>query len=162
MQADKFILSLLRNLPDQKIEGKKRLQKLVMLLQYAGAEVDTKFSIHHYGPFSSDVARMTEILTMTGQLNEEMKVVGSSRLFQSVYTLPDDDVADAAEFSWCETLQKLSDFSTIELEVASTIAFFISAGKSPAEAITATKEMKPSKTTDRVMSKVAKVLEVVS
>lgn len=38
------------------IQGRKRLQKVVYCLQRAGCPLDCDYTLHHYGPYSRDVA----------------------------------------------------------------------------------------------------------
>lgn len=40
------------------LRSRKRLQKVVYLLQAAGAPIEAEFTLHHYGPYSFDVAQL--------------------------------------------------------------------------------------------------------
>ena len=67
MSPDSFILSALQTLPDHTITGKKRLQKLAMLLQVSGLKIDADFSLHHYGPYSFELADAADELDWAGR-----------------------------------------------------------------------------------------------
>ena len=58
------------------------MQKVVFLLQAAGcAEFDADFILHHYGPYSQDVAALTDQMVSAGLLLEEAEPnqqIGSS------------------------------------------------------------------------------------
>lgn len=72
---DKLQLALLTkwaedaNLPG--IEGRKRMQKVVFLLQQAGCPIDADFSLHFYGPYSRDVAEVTDVMVAEKLLDEQ-------------------------------------------------------------------------------------------
>jgi len=53
------------------LETRKRLQKVVYLLQQAGCPLDADFTLHHYGPYSFEVARLTDALVQQGLLDEK-------------------------------------------------------------------------------------------
>lgn len=38
------------------LQGRKRLQKVVYFLQQAGCPLDCRYTLHHFGPYSRDVA----------------------------------------------------------------------------------------------------------
>ena len=38
------------------MQGRKRLQKVVYLLQQAGCDLGCRYTLHHFGPYSMDVA----------------------------------------------------------------------------------------------------------
>ena len=71
MTSAELILAVLETLPGRKISGKKRLQKFGMLLQYAGLGLDVDFSLHHYGPYSSELADAADELSWSGAIKEE-------------------------------------------------------------------------------------------
>lgn len=63
------------------LETRKRLQKVVYLLQAAGCDLDVEYTLHHYGPYSSDVATLTDEMVRTGLLDEEEKPNAAGRSF---------------------------------------------------------------------------------
>jgi len=52
------------------LEGRKRLQKVVYLLQQAGCPLDCRFTLHHYGPYSRDVADACDEMVAAGLVKE--------------------------------------------------------------------------------------------
>jgi len=56
---------------DQGLQGRKRLQKVVYLLQQAGCPLGCRFTLHHYGPYSRDVADACDEMVAAGLLEEE-------------------------------------------------------------------------------------------
>ena len=54
---DRYQLATLSSWAGERgIQGRKRLQKVVFLLQAAGCPLSSHFTLHHYGPYSRDVA----------------------------------------------------------------------------------------------------------
>ena len=52
------------------LETRKRMQKVVYLLQVAGCPLGADYTLHHYGPYSQEVARLTDEMVQTGILTE--------------------------------------------------------------------------------------------
>lgn len=53
------------------LRTRKRLQKVVYLLQSAGCEaMDADFILHHYGPYSAEVATLADQMSAAGLLEE--------------------------------------------------------------------------------------------
>jgi hypothetical protein len=70
---------------DRGVQGRKRLQKVVYLLQAAGCPLDVDFILHHYGPYSRDVADVCDEMVAEGLLTEQVEL---SSVKQYTYTLP--------------------------------------------------------------------------
>src|SRR5262245_59391417 len=49
---------------------RKRMQKVAYLLQVAGCPLDAAYTLHHYGPYSQEVARLTDEMVQAGILVE--------------------------------------------------------------------------------------------
>ena len=163
MTPAEFILAVLGALPDRKVLGKKRLQKFGMLLQYAGLDFDAGFSLHRYGPYSSELADAADELSWSGKIKEKAEQTGMFGMFQTTYTLPDDhEPSEMLTEPHKEKLLRLIVFSTIELEVASTIALFQKEGLDPKGAIAKTCSLKRAKAIPPVLAKAEKILEIVS
>jgi len=66
------------------LRTRKRLQKVVYLLQAAGCDFGAEYALHHYGPYSSDVACLTDEMVQAGLLSEdeEPNQVGTSFSYQ--------------------------------------------------------------------------------
>lgn len=71
---EKFQLALLTQWAEDAglggIVGRKRMQKVVYFLQQAGCPIDADYTLHHYGPYSRDVAEMTDVMVAEKLLDE--------------------------------------------------------------------------------------------
>jgi len=163
MTSAELILAVLETLPGRKISGKKRLQKFGMLLQYAGLDFDADFSLHHYEPYSFELADTADELSWSGVIKEETEQAGVYGMFQSTYMLPDgQEPPEKLTEPYKEKLLSLNAFSTIELEVASTIALFEDGGLDHETAIAKTCSLKRAKAVPSVLAKAENILEIVS
>jgi uncharacterized protein YwgA len=52
------------------IQSRKRMQKVVYFLQQAGCPISAEYTLHHYGPYSRDVANVTDVMVAEGLLEE--------------------------------------------------------------------------------------------
>ena len=165
MDSDEFVLSSLMVAPEHRLVGKKRIHKLAMLLKAAGLNLAAEFRMHHYGPYSDSIAEAIEGLSLVGSIDESAEPVGAQGTFVSVFELPRED----GEVSRTQTLPDpyasiliaLDQYTTIELEVASTIRYFELNGKTPGEARARTRAMKPRKANRAVVQKVGEILKIV-
>jgi len=64
------------------LHTRKRLQKVVYLLQAAKCPLDADFFLHHYGPYSNDVARLTDTLVGQQLLIEKEEEAGVGKKFE--------------------------------------------------------------------------------
>lgn len=53
------------------LQTRKRLQKVVYLLQAAGCPLNADYTLHYYGPYSADVAQRTDAMVQSGLLCED-------------------------------------------------------------------------------------------
>ena len=44
------------------LHTRKRLQKLVYMLQSAGCPLEAEFTLHHYGPYSQEIAGLSDAM----------------------------------------------------------------------------------------------------
>jgi uncharacterized protein YwgA len=116
--------------------SRKRMQKLVFLLQAAGCPLDADYDLHHYGPYSQDVARLTDEMVREDLLEE--RIDAHSYGEQYSYTLSDESRRQIAEYEagprGSQLAEQVAKFRPLarmlyqtdlkELEVASTIVFF--------------------------------------
>lgn len=145
MLRNEYALVLLLN-SVSKIVGRKRLQKVVYLLQQTGVPFTEKFSYHHYGPYSSELQAEIDRLVdyqlvsetcnnacYTYEITEEgikfletyQKVVGEK------FSLPQ------------EIVMRLMNTNTQVLEMASTYAYLLEMGYKQKEALAKALELKP-------------------
>lgn len=116
------------------LHGRKRLQKVVFFLQQAGCPLDAEYTLHHYGPYSRDVAEACDELVASCLLSEtpSPNTVGT----QYVYTLPDlgRTAIEQTELHLPDQSRVIAGFKSLaeeliqtdlwELELGSTILFF--------------------------------------
>lgn len=119
------------------LKSRKRMQKIVFMLQAAGCPLEADFFLHRYGPYSTDVARLTDELVVLGWLDEGTQGIPNGVLTYD-YTLTDrgseilrklerdksQDRREAQISQFKPLVERLRDEPLRTLEVASTIAYF--------------------------------------
>ena len=119
------------------LESRKRIQKVVFMLQAAHCPFMADFFLHRYGPYSQDVAQLTDEMVAAGLLKETESDNGmGGRIYG--YQLTERGQSQLKVTSEKSTGQKLSremegyrslakkllDANLRDLEVAATIVFF--------------------------------------
>jgi uncharacterized protein YwgA len=129
------------------LNSRKRLQKVVFMLQAAGCPFEAEFYLHHYGTYSEDVARLTDEMVRLELLKEasEPFMGGSKYSYQlseqaqrQLGELERTDrgrvlAAQLAPFE--EKAKALLAADVKQLEHASTILYFHLEGKDWPEAV---------------------------
>lgn len=138
-----------------KLQTRKRLQKVVYLLQAGGCELNVDYTLHHYGPYSQDVALLTDKMVREGLIVEDVSENAMGREYS--YTLSERAKNQLENFleshardilfrniNQHETLarQLLEEADLRKLEYAATIAYFRKLHKSWAEARATAAEFK--------------------
>ncbi len=116
------ILSLLNSVPDGKIRSKKKLHKLVYLLQQAREDFDQDFTFHYYGVFSPSLARDIDSAKELGLIGIEQHQSGYG---YDISLTPAVEVGKIAELGsrGQGILGDLADKDAQLLEVLSTIVY---------------------------------------
>jgi len=136
------------------IRTRKRLQKMVYLLQVAGCPLHADFVLHLFGPYSHEVARLADVLVAEGVLQEVEQENVTGRQF--TYTLTPSGAETLGEFEkrevalrtesglgiYKELVEKLTQTDLKELELASTMALFKEESPSWEDAMRQTSEFK--------------------
>lgn len=163
MDAETLILAILDALPNGEIQGRKRLQKMSYFAQQMGADAGVRFFLHDFGPFSPDIASATDLLSFLGDVDEREIQVGRTKMYSKAYTLRDrSSVPEHLSSETTSAIQALDEFSTLELEIASTIFYFMSSeGLDSAGAVEATKRLKPTKSQPGVIARANEALSKV-
>ncbi len=119
-----------------RLHTRKRLQKVVYMLQSNGCPFDAEFTLHHYGPYSQEVARLSDEMVRNALLEES---VGQNMMgHEYSYQLPDstrrqiaDLEASAQGRGWADQIRPFESLAKElvaaelkQLEHASTIVFF--------------------------------------
>lgn len=113
---------------DDGLKGRKRLQKVVFLLQEAGCPLDCRYTLHHFGPYSRDVADRSDEMVAGGLIVENIE--SANGVLQYAYTLtpatqellakmPDSGLQPFANLG-----KRLINENLWQLELGSTILFF--------------------------------------
>jgi hypothetical protein len=122
------------------LHTRKRLQKVVYLLQAAGCPLEAEFSLHHYGPYSEELARLTDEMVRQALLDEcsSDNMMGKQYTYtlspaaeQQITELEGTDLGRgwAAELARFEpTAKELLVADLKQLEYASTIVYFHNQG----------------------------------
>ncbi len=118
------------------LRTRKKIQKVVYLLQSAGCPIDADFLLHHFGPYSSDVAALTDEIVILGFLDEKAQGNAAGRQFNYTLTdrakqaLPQAAATPAgrkAEMGMAPfegRARELLNRDVRELEIAATIVYF--------------------------------------
>jgi len=134
--------------------SRKRMQKLIFLLQAAGCPLDVEYDLHHYGPYSQDVAQLTDELVREKLLGETAEPHPYGQQYS--YVLSEDASRQIVEYEagpggsvsaeemakFHSLARKLYDTDLKELEVAATIVFFRKQGVDWAAAVEKTCQFK--------------------
>ena len=161
-----FLPATINTTPSKKITGRKRLQKIIHLLELAGADVEGKFDLLHYGPFSKNVSTALEELEFQGLVKETVQASGVYDTIQYVYEIGDlfdvdSKVPELPDDTDRKLLAKIEEYSTIDLEVASTIGFFETQKPDREYAKGKTKEIKPNKMIPAVIKNAEEILSLI-
>lgn len=110
------------------IQGRKRLQKVVFFLQEAGCALDCRYTLHHYGPYSRDVADRCDEMLAAGLIEEAGGPTNGD--MQYIYTLKPqtrnalNQTTDAAMRPFRTRGEALIKEQLWTLELGSTILLF--------------------------------------
>jgi len=113
---------------DDGMQGRKRLQKVVFFLQQAGCPLNCHFTLHHFGPYSRDVADTCDEMVAAGLILEHGGPSGGS--MQYAYSLAPATrqllglTSDAQMQSFQTLGASLINENIWPLELGSTILFF--------------------------------------
>jgi uncharacterized protein YwgA len=134
--------------------SRKRMQKVIYLLQVAGWRLEAEYTLHQYGPYSHEVARLTDEMVRASLLDEQ--AASSVQGVQYTYRLtdPSRQQLDAIERT-PESLDWLAEMAPFEikakalleadledLEIASTLVFFERQSQDWAQATEKTRQFK--------------------
>ena len=109
------------------VQGRKRLQKVVFMLQQIDCDLNCHYILHHYGPYSRDVADTCDEMVAAG-LVEESQTLGSSQYHYKLAprtndllkkSPPDPSLATFKD-KWISLLKE----NLWTLELGSTILYF--------------------------------------
>ena len=109
------------------LQGRKRLQKVVFALQQIGCPIDSHFILHHYGPYSRDVADICDEM-VAADLVEESQQMGSAQYSYKLAPRTSELLAKSNPNNKLEPFKKNAENLLSEnlwtLELGSTILYF--------------------------------------
>ncbi|MFN0010401.1 MAG: hypothetical protein ACKVS8_02025 [Phycisphaerales bacterium] len=134
----------------EQIEGRKKLQKLVHILQSTGHERDfpQQFGYLHYGPYSHGVKADIDLLVdPDGPLASETEEVSGMGHKTFVYR-PSPELVEAlsapGEPAWADKAKRLNQKTAQETEAMSTILFLKRSGVAEEALAARFKQLKPA------------------
>lgn len=117
------------------VDSRKRLQKAVYLIQLAGHDLEARYFLHFYGPYSRDVAEATDMLAQCGILKETAELLPWGE--QYAYEVDDEgqkkldavskDQDETSNEGLNEAIEKFRQLKTVDrwqLELAATVAYY--------------------------------------
>jgi uncharacterized protein len=118
------------------LHSRKRLQKVVYLLQEAGCPLQADYTLHHYGPYSQELARLTDEMVRSSLLEENSETTSFG--VQYSYRLPEKTRRKLNEYerspqsrdslgimaSFQKKAKSLIDAELKDLEIAATLVYF--------------------------------------
>jgi uncharacterized protein YwgA len=157
MPAD--VVRLIR-LNGGRLIGKTRLQKTAYFLETSGAGFGFDFSYHHYGPYSEELAAVTDDAKALRMLSIEWRTSQDGAEY-AIFAdtggeLGRNDEPEDAQRS--KILHLLEGYSTVELELAATADFLATHGYGN-EAWAETRRRKGSKVTAQRRTRAEQLLE---
>ncbi|WP_085994004.1 YwgA family protein [Oceanobacillus senegalensis] len=109
------------------VTGRKKLQKMIYILQKCNVPFEEKYNFHFYGPYSEELTLRVEELCNLGFLNEVRE--DKSNYYQYNYTITDDGKDFLQQFAmdmpeYQEKVEKLKAKSSRFLELVATMFYF--------------------------------------
>jgi len=147
--SDYVLLALLDRLGG--VQGRKKLQKLVYIAKLDGLPLEDDFFFHYYGPYSSGLASRVDQLVESEQLAETTRALAVAEGVEYGYQANDaareflESIRPSVPKEFGEAMERgigraaaLKNHDVFQLELASTLLYWLNKGHSweEAEAIT--------------------------
>lgn len=132
-----------------KVDGRKKIQKMVYILQQAGHPFREEFGYLHYGPYSSELkAEIDSLVTSTVGLLEETPqpiIDHTSYVYKPTQKLEHslESLGIAGEPAWADLARTLNKLNASQLEAISTILFLRERGFEGEQLESKFKDLKP-------------------
>ncbi|WP_047980918.1 YwgA family protein [Ornithinibacillus contaminans] len=148
----------------KQVTGRKKLQKMIYILQSFGIPFEQKFQFHFYGPYSEELSLRIEELCNLGFIQEEKE--DKSNYYRYHYSLTTDGQEFLKQFpldipNCSESIKQLQGKSARFLELVSTILYFKDLPKQEVERKVHTVKPK-QKYSDEEMAEAWKLIEELS
>ena len=133
MNADQIVLLLKFFKAAKEVQGRKKLQKMIYLLQVKGYPFNQKFDYHYYGPYSGELADQVALLVESGRIKERTETTFSGyQTYNYVYNEGNQEVwpNDAnLDREFVGDVHRLNELEARDLELFATVAFLLQEGK---------------------------------
>lgn len=111
----------------KEVTGRKKLQKMIYILQKNHVPFEEKYEFHFYGPYSEELSLRVEELTNLGFISEDKEE--KSNYYQYHYRITDDGQEFLQQFSlsmpdFTSKVEQLQQKSSRFLELVSTMLYF--------------------------------------
>ena len=111
----------------ENVTGRKKLQKMIYILQKCNIPFEEKYNFHFYGPYSEELTLRVEELCNLGFLHEVKE--DKSNYYQYNYTITEDGKEFLHQFAldmphYEEKVEKLKEKSSRFLELVATMFYF--------------------------------------
>lgn len=144
-----------------KLVGKTRLQKVVFLLDHCGLKSGFEFDYHNFGPFSAELAEAADFARAEGRVRVRERP-GFHEVPYSEFTTSEKApkrVGGLDSKTVQLHLQKMEQFSAVELELAATIAYLKDFGVTTKQVDQVVEKLKPLKATAERLKKAHTLLK---
>lgn len=158
-----------------RLDSRKRMQKVVYLLQSGGCQLGANYFLHHYGPYSQDVANLCDEMVAAGLLEEQMSGTAFGNVRYS-YVLPGHATQLIAQHernpSAAGEVEELGRFEPLArrlaredlwvLELASTVAYHHDRGEAWEQATASAAQFKKVDALDAALRRAVQLAQSVS
>ena len=124
---------------DSGIHGRKRLQKVVFFLQEAGCPLNCQYTLHHFGPYSREVADACDEMVAAGLIEEGVTQQGEVTQYNYKLTPHTRSFLAKGADAQMQPFQPLAKSLITEklwtLELGSTILYYYSENQDWSEAV---------------------------
>lgn len=112
---------IINDICQKQTPGKKKVQKLLYLIERKGVDLNLNYSIHFYGPYSAILDDALHTLEVQGIINiltskstHEIRVVGSEQLPETLDLKEKQIVEEVLDFFGDKTASELEALTTID------------------------------------------------
>ncbi|RMH32078.1 MAG: hypothetical protein D6690_14600 [Nitrospirae bacterium] len=156
-----FPIAIIAATANRVVQGTRRFHSLAHLIAPHVPGLSLSFVIHRHFPYSDQLAIALAELLDRGILDVKQAAIGPHGEQDTLYTLaPPTATSSIILPQSCSTIVRLLDCSsTIVLEVASTLAFFLARGNQWDQAVSQAMYLKPVKAIPPIISQAKTLLQ---
>jgi uncharacterized protein YwgA len=133
----------------KRVDGRKKLQKIVHILREAGYPFAYRYGYHFHGPFSDELKADIDALASENLVNEQECGTTFGGFKQYTYSLSDsarsliESLGATGLPSWSDLAEELNEKPAQELESISTIIYLMRSGCAEPQLRTRFGQLKP-------------------